>query len=417
MGALLVLGLVLAGATVRGDAQRAGGWEDVFTAPSMSATEVRVAGDRVWLVVRGQEEGVASALLTTAVEPIGWSVVGSVEHYAGLSVVNSVEHYAGMTFVGQHAWLAGGHAPVTITEYRTDGFPLRSLPEARYTETTGVVGRNAASVLKPHKYIEGMVANDRYLWAWYMGNMVMVTPLAGPVDWRPHRYVAQFRAVPPAANYVEFALGRGWAWHDWFVCLAAAQAPGPGAPDRPEWPVRVCALNARDPIHGRRLQPPAPLAGYTIRGADLSGDRLWVLGENQGRVKGFAGRRWNLQTISLPDFRWNEVPLPEEFQSWRPLLDAWQAEQQSYAVGDPPRRWRDTWIRMAVAGERVAVGTEVGPVEACDLVVLDLGASSLRHVPTDLQGPSFVNDLEIARETLWVADEHGLSRTAIVGGG
>jgi hypothetical protein len=338
-------------------------------------------------------------------------VVGSVEHYAGLSVVSSVEDYAGTTFVGQHAWLAGGHAPVTITEYHDDGFALRSLPAARYTETTGVVGRNAASVLKPHKYIEGMVANDRYLWAWYMGDMIMVTPLQGPVDWQPRRYVTQFDECTQAGP-LRFRPGPGWASRDWLVCAAAPPAPLSGTQWTPEWPVRICVLNARDPIHGRRLQPPPQLAGYTIRAADLSGDRLWVLGENQGRVKGFAGKRWSLQTISLPDFQWNEVPLPEEFQSWQPLVDA-LAPQPTGLPGDQQTWPRDMWIRMAVTGERVAVGTQLGPEGACDLVVLDVQTARLQYVRAGLQGPSLVSDLETARETLWIAHERGLARTAI----
>ena len=76
-----------------------------------------------------------------------------------------------------------------------------------------------------------MTANERYLWAWFMGGMIMMTKLEGEPEWQPLRYAAQL-----SDDYGYFYPRKGWAWGDLFICLAAPPdtafhwPPYPGGP-------------------------------------------------------------------------------------------------------------------------------------------------------------------------------------------
>lgn len=368
--------LALLGATGRGPATPlpAGNtsWESLLS--GIPAVAVRHVGGLVW-AAEGTDKWDNAALLVAEEGNLRWKVAGSVDNFAGLSVV------------GETAWLGGGHAPVGIARYDPLGYEVQRLPEARHRLPYGEDLSTRSKSLKPLRYLEGMAANERYLWAWFMGGMILVTRVDGKPDWQPYRYAAQ---LSDEGHY--FYPRQGWAWGEQLVCLAApgdVPAPPPSTEIGPGWPVRLCLVSARTPDRGRRVQPPAELAGYTLKTGDLSGDDLWLLAENQGRVKDFVSPRWALVRVHLPDLRWELRPLPADFQSWTPLSDD---------------------LEMSVCGESLALGSAFGPAGTGDLVLVQLERGKVTALTDQGAGVTAINDLELEPHLVWVAHERGLSR-------
>lgn len=343
-------------------------WEDLLV--GIPAVELAVE-DQAWVVVEDHQiSSRSAALLTSPVNGIRWSVVGSVRCYAGLAIVEDL------------AWLGGGHAPVTIIEYSAWGGQGRKLPAARYSDITGFDRVTGQKLLKPRRYIEGIAANGQYLWAWFMGGMVMMTPLQGEVDWQPHRYAKQL-----SRGEVHFRPRQGWAWQNLFICLAQPPA------HFEEEPVRVGVIWANTPEAGTLLQSPPQFSGYAIQSGALAGDQLWLLWENENPEEGFVGPRWALSTISLPGLNWEQRAVPRDLQA-----------REIWSQGE---------IAMAVEGNNLVLGTMLGPSDKGDVVLIKLDKGRMESVTRDTEKGVRINGLQLNKGVLWVAHERGVSRVRL----
>ncbi len=349
-------------------------WEDVLVdLPPVWDVEI---AEEIWVCAGGTGVYFKAVLLRSELDPIEWEVVGSTESNGGW-----------MALGDDVVWLGGGANTVSIVEYSRLGYARRTLPTVRYRRPSGVDPSTRQKSLMPRKFLDGLAAADGYLWAWFLSEDVVVTQMGEKTEWWPDRYASQCCTEPGPW----FSIARGWAWRDLFICTVYPYWPY--SQETPAWPIRLCILSAQSPERGRRLQPPPALAGYTISGVCVGNDRVWVLGENEGRLPGFEGPRWALMTVSLPDLKWQRLSAPTALQAWNP-------------------RW-DRWMEMAVEGSRLVLGNDLTASPAGGLVVLDLETGTMETLEKETGAVGPILDLELKNGWLWVAHLGGVSRVRL----
>jgi hypothetical protein len=289
-------------------------------------------------------------------------------------------------------WVGGfmpeGDAPVTIERLGGYGVQEQILPTPRYTDVSGYDSATTEKLRKPQRYLEGMAANAKYLWAWFMGDMIMVANLTGKTEWRPHRYAVQFGHPYYAEGGPEdFTPLRGWAWRDRFICLLAP------VESQSQSPNKIGVVLASQPDRGISLEPPRAVGYYRPLAAAISGDYLYVLGPVGSDVQGYKAGQYALTRVSLSDFRWELCKTPAGLKAWRPLTT------------DLP----DRSACMALGSNWLALGTRLGPTGKSDLIVVDMKTEKLTALSRNTGNAVTIHDLAFNGETLWVGHEVGLS--------
>jgi hypothetical protein len=357
----------------------------------------------LWITTSSPSIAEGFPQLTSLWQTPGDAVVGPGRRSRSWSLVQSEVSYKGLCVevMGDRAWVARS-AVVQIGLWDWYGSCIRQLPQPRYT----VVEKSDPErerLLRPLRLLGQMKATDRYLWALFSGNMILVTRLDRDTEWRPNSYSMQFGPwqQPELVG----------TWEDLLVCLVRRSRVSVRLPETAYEGLGI--ISARHPEVGKLVRGPVGFQLNSIRAIKLVGNEVLMLCENPDAAGGASGPRWTLHVVSLPDLKWSRRPLSSSFQSWQPPFDTTAGETYTELGGDGIsvgiREVRTAW-----SGNWLMAGSDVGPVGSGNLQLVRLDTGRVTQVHLRSGDTHVIHAITIADGVGWVAHDGGLSSAVLV---